>query len=216
MEYLKLYESYLSDIKKAFGKKYNIISKYINFIEKYDLDFLMLFGAYSSNKYQLLTLQRYDVNDKNYYKIEYEQTKDKKTKVHYIDLWEINDDIINILEKSTFLLDLDYILSMNYDASILISILKTTTDFDTKKEYISQLENDLNLLISTEVQNLMLDKHIKIYIKFITIIEEEKSKDIKPEFRLILDNSVFNKFEKKYPNKYKKFMIELKRKKFNL
>jgi len=211
MEYIKLFENFVSDLKTDFDYKIKIIEKYINYMEKYEIDFLHIFynddnlgiGNITKNKEGIYYLE-YEIYQKNY-----KNTED-------IFDTKIDSSIFDILEKRENLyLNIQTIIENIIDTNALLKILSNSEpeELTIDEKYFDRFdeEDSIKVINGFNFQDTIFSFSNNFAISFLKHIDTKfnQSSEI---YKIILDKNI----EKKYSSIIEKYIKSKKVKDFNL
>jgi len=197
---MKQYENYINKLKDNFNRKIKIIEKFINFINKYGLSYLMIFHTEKNITIEILHKYTDDI-----YKLEYTDETPNSGLVSFDT--NLSDDVFNILEKIINTLNIQDVINITYDYNEIFSILKHTNEKLNLKEVFHNTEFvDLNIKILNDInfQDIILKKQSANYIYFFELFDLYNN--------IKLDQSIKNK----YNNLYTKYLKIKKSKKYNI
>ena len=193
-----IYENYVNKLKEEFNSKIEIIDYYISFIEKYNLEFLMLF--IENNDITLEIIHKYSTD----YRLECSGCG-KKTSMTIFDT-TMDNSVFNLLKEHMKELNIQDVVDAMYSFSKLFSLLKSTDEKIYLRHILMNWDADVdNIKIFNDpvFQDTLLRKQAENYYYFFEILEEEGTK---------LDDKV----REKHIDLYNKYLKQKKSKSFNL
>jgi len=198
-----LYENYVNKLKEEFNSKIEIIDYYISFIEKYNLEFLMLF--IENNDITLEIIHKYSTN----YRLECSGCRKKiNSFMGTMTIFDttMDNSVFNLLKNHMKDFNIQDVIDSMYSFSELFSVLKSTDEKIDLKYILMNWETDddnIKIFNDSEFQDILLSKQSENFYYFFEILEEDDAK---------LDEKV----REKYIDLYNKYLKQKKSKTFNL
>jgi len=212
MEYIRLFENFVSDLKSKFEYKIKIIEKYVNYMEKYELDFLHIF--YNDDSLGIGNITK---NKEGIYYLEYEIYKENYKNTEDVFDPKINSSIFDVLEKKENL----YLNNQNTIMNIinpydLMAIIRNSEPeeltIDEKYFELFDDESSISIINGFNFQDTIFSFSVNFAISFLKHIDTKFNKNSTNQYKIILDKNI----EKKYSSILEEYKKSKTAKDFNL
>jgi len=207
---MKLYENFVSEMRDSINFKLNVIEEYVNYMDKYDLEYLLVF--LENDTYNILTMNHHDADDTYHVEIEcHENGKYIQEKSGYVTFdYNIDVEMFKILDDGKKnILDIERTIDDAYDSKYFYNILKSSdlTNVKISDNIFVNFDEETKFMNTEEFQELLFSKYPKLAKAFMSFIDS-KSNYAKIELLPVMMD--------RYPELYEEYKKSKKAKDFNL
>lgn len=216
MKHLKIYEGYIEEQLNNIKNKLNKLKKIIDFIEKYDFDYLTLTAESTNSDYVFETISK---KQGDYYLSYDDYTEPNNGQIKNESLLNLSDKTLDELVKTCddSILSIDRLLEIGLvDIQQYISIFKKHKEpIDFSQWMFSILiENDLQDEVNTfKFQDVLFSNHPEAFSLFMKECEESQEKSKGRNWDPL---KIASGIKEKYKKLFDKYQMEKDSEKYNL